>query len=69
MANTPIVTLNLIFSFNLVFIYYLYKVRPFKHVADVSVSIVLEVTLLVIWGFISVLAIFDYFDGKGKEFL
>ena len=69
MANTPIVTLNLIFSFNLVFIYYLYKVRPFKHIADVSVSIVMEIILLVIWGFISALAIFDFFDEKGNEFL
>ena len=69
MANTPIVTLNLIFSFNLIFIYYLYKIRPFKNVADVSVSIVIEVILLVIWSFISVLAILDYFDEQGKEFL
>ena len=66
MANTPIVTLNIIFSFNLVFIYYLYKVRPFIHLADVSVSIVMEITLTIIWGFISALAIFDYFDENGK---
>ena len=66
MANTPIVTLNLIFSFNLIFIYYLYKVKPFKNTADVFVSIIMEIILLIIWGFISALAIFDYFDEKGK---
>ena len=66
MANTPIVTLNLIFAFNLIFIIYLFKVKPFKNLADLSVSIVLEIILLVIWIFISLIAILDYFDEKGK---